>query len=190
MSATAELTERQQEIKALLDDNKTPGEIATALGITENAVYQHIRRMRNNGHKVGSKPRTVSRSRNSRSRNTGTPKPVLVPEQQVRIATPLQAIRARKEVIEHELKAAEKSVLDAERALVGAREHSTAVNKRHQDELKSLDKAEELFRRPALTPAPKAPAKRASARRKAASKSAAKPAAAKPDATAAQEPAA
>jgi regulatory LuxR family protein len=39
------LTERQQEIKALLDKGKTPREVGEALGISENAVYQHRRRM-------------------------------------------------------------------------------------------------------------------------------------------------
>jgi hypothetical protein len=40
-----QLTERQQQIKVLLDQGKKPREVAEILGISENAVYQHRRRM-------------------------------------------------------------------------------------------------------------------------------------------------
>lgn len=43
------LTERQREIKDRLDDGMQAREIAADLGITRNAVYQQIQRMRNNG---------------------------------------------------------------------------------------------------------------------------------------------
>lgn len=44
-----QLTERQREIKDLLKKGMGAREIATELGITRNAVYQQIQRMRRNG---------------------------------------------------------------------------------------------------------------------------------------------
>jgi hypothetical protein len=40
------LTDRQKEIKGLLDKGKTPKEIGAQLGISENAVYQQRRRIK------------------------------------------------------------------------------------------------------------------------------------------------
>lgn len=47
--AQVELTPRQQEIKKLLKQGKNANAIADALGITTNAVYQQIRRIRASG---------------------------------------------------------------------------------------------------------------------------------------------
>ena len=44
-----QLTERQQEIKRLLDQGMGAREIAEELGVTRNAVYQQIQRMRRHG---------------------------------------------------------------------------------------------------------------------------------------------
>ncbi len=45
----SDLTNRQTEIKALLDNGKQAREIANELGISRNAVYQHIQRLRRDG---------------------------------------------------------------------------------------------------------------------------------------------
>ncbi len=45
----AHLTERQREIKVRLDQGRGAREIANELGITRNAVYQQIQRMRKYG---------------------------------------------------------------------------------------------------------------------------------------------
>lgn len=45
----SQLTERQREIKDRLDEGMQARDIAAELGITRNAVYQQIQRMRNNG---------------------------------------------------------------------------------------------------------------------------------------------
>lgn len=58
------LTERQQEIKTLLDQGKTPREVGEALGISENAVYQHRRRMQGKSTKAS----TTTRRRGSAKR--------------------------------------------------------------------------------------------------------------------------
>ena len=43
------LTDRQREIKELLDQNLGAREIAEELGISRNAVYQQLQRLRNAG---------------------------------------------------------------------------------------------------------------------------------------------
>jgi chromosome segregation ATPase len=60
--ATKDLTPRQQEIKALTEKGKKAPAIAKKLGITENAVYQHLRAIRG-GAKKSSGSTTRSRSR-------------------------------------------------------------------------------------------------------------------------------
>lgn len=48
------LTDRQREIKELLDTGLTAREIGEHLGISRNAVYQQIQRMRKHGNLAGS----------------------------------------------------------------------------------------------------------------------------------------
>lgn len=43
------MTDRQREIKQLLDRGKQAREIGVEMGISRNAVYQQIQRMRRNG---------------------------------------------------------------------------------------------------------------------------------------------
>jgi len=44
-----DLTERQQQIKARLDNGMGAKEVSQELGISRNAVYQQIQRMRRHG---------------------------------------------------------------------------------------------------------------------------------------------
>lgn len=46
------LSEKQKEVLAVLGGDKTIGEVAEALGITESGVYGHIRRIKAAGHEV------------------------------------------------------------------------------------------------------------------------------------------
>lgn len=141
--ATPDLTERQTEIKRLLDEGKTPREIGEALKITENAVYQHIRRMRGNGHRVntarssGSKSGSRKRSGSRSSRPAPAPAP-----SEPRLMTPLQAIRARKDAIAHEIRDARQALESAERAAKLAGEAHEKTQAKTKDELSALDKAE------------------------------------------------
>lgn len=136
----AELTERQQEIKDLLDRDKTPGEIAEALGITENAVYQHLRRMREKagtprrgrGRPRATAPRRAPRTETARETTAAEP----------RSMTPLQAIRARKAVLEHELRSVREDVASAERTLKSAQEVLARREAHHAEELGQLNNAE------------------------------------------------
>lgn len=169
-----QLTERQQEIMALLDQGKTPKEVGDALEITENAVYQHVRRIRANGNKVntsGSRSRSRSRSATKPRAATpraATPTPTPAPSEP-RLMTPLQAIRARKDALAHDVRETDNAVTAAERTLKQAQEAATKVKAKHGAELKSLETAEA-----AITgkPAPKA---RPARKRPAAKRSTAKP---------------
>lgn len=78
MSATTGLTAttpRQKEIKKLLGQGKNPQQIAKALGISDNAIHQQVRRMR--GGKSAPKPsggstkRSQSRTAKKKSGSTG-----------------------------------------------------------------------------------------------------------------------
>lgn len=158
-----QLTDRQREIVTLLDQGKTPREAAEALDITENAVYQHIRRIREGGHKVtsasnaqGSRSRGRSTARTRQAPATAPEAPATATPAEPRAMTPLQAIRYRRATIEQETKAAHAQVLAAEKVLAQAREAAERVLAKHGEELDHLISAEA-----ALTgkPAPKPPAK-------------------------------
>lgn len=47
------ITDRQQEIRSRLDQGLSAGDIASDLGISRNAVYQQIQRMRRDGNLPG-----------------------------------------------------------------------------------------------------------------------------------------
>ena len=152
MAATA-LTDRQQQIKALLDQSKTPHEIGEALGITENAVYQHIRRMRSAGHKLTAKP-SAAKPKRADKPSDATQLNRLFNVAAADPVSPLAAVRARKDVIVAELKIAEHAVADARTALEKAQQANDRVSERHAAELKTLQAAEA-----ALTAKPAAKAK-------------------------------
>lgn len=175
--ATATLTPRQQEIKSLLDAGKTPVEIAKKLKITDNAVYQQLRRMREAGKggkavakrtparksaakpvkkaTTAAKPIKPSRSRprsttraTSGNTATGTAKNVTVPSPAVAM-TPLESVRARREAIAAELA----EVRQAHEAAVKVADEAKATRETaegaYADELNQLDAAEA-----ALSPKP------------------------------------
>lgn len=122
------LTERQQEIQDHLRQGKSAREIAQALGISENAVYQHRRRMRQGGADTGS-TRTQSRKASSGGRqSTGTKSdggdngdskaPAAQP---VKVVTPERALRDEKNDLERQVKEFDGEVTAAEKALEQAR---------------------------------------------------------------------
>lgn len=146
-----ELTDRQKQVHDLIEAGKKPPEIAKKLGISTNAVYQQIRRMRG-----ASKSGRKSGSRRVRATPRPTP-PAPRPAAEVRptAVTPLQSIRARRSEIDAEVKAARAGTQDAEKAAEKAREALAKTLERHKDEIKRLDGAEA-----ALTGKPKAAAPR------------------------------
>lgn len=182
--ATAELTERQQEIKDLIDGGMTPPEIAKKLGMTDNNVYQHLRRMKNrngNAPKAGAKTK-AGRKAASRAR-ASAPRPAPpMPTSPVSFPTPLQAIRHRRDEIESDLKAAAAEAANAQKAAERAVVAHKALVAKHAAERKALDSAQtQLGRKPVA-------AKPASKRVRARKRPAAKRAAAKPAATTSPAP--
>jgi hypothetical protein len=100
--APAPLTDKQQQVYNLLTDDKSPQDIAAALGVSKAAIYSHIRAIKEAGHpvpakyanvgtggrggrKAASKPSTAKRgaSANGRRRNATKapvpPAPVAAP---------------------------------------------------------------------------------------------------------------
>lgn len=172
------LTPRQQQIKKLLDQGKKAKQIANQLGISENAVHQHKRRMKDAG---GSKPATATRSRaqssgtkRTQSRTAATPRrpaPAPAKPAEARPVTPLQAVRHRRQEITHALKDVREEHEAAIKAVEHAREQREKAEARYADELNQLDAAERALtgELPAPTPGtlaepirtPAAPAKSA-----------------------------
>jgi DNA-binding CsgD family transcriptional regulator len=142
--AKQQLTERQQEIKDRIEQGKTADEIGQELGITANAVYQQIRRMRQGKGTT----RKAAAPKNTGRKSAGTPPakaaaaPAPVVETVVRTQTPLQAVRARRD----EIKASVKDAADALTvANTAVREAQLAYDKawsKNEPELKVLDAAE------------------------------------------------
>lgn len=157
--ATGQLTERQQEVQTLLDKGKTPNEIAKALKISPNAIYQQIRRIRKaqgkrrstaqrsstarrtSGRKSGSS--RSSRSRPSRPAATPpTPQPNIANTVTQRPMTPLQAIRTRRSEIEAELAESGHHVQTAAKAVQVASERHDKLMTRYAAEQAQLEAAE------------------------------------------------
>lgn len=155
------LTERQQTVKKLEAEGKTPDEIAKAMGITPNAVYQHLRRIRG-GNK------TKSRRARPRASDSAVPARKLVGPARVAAThtppmTPLAAIRARRQEIDRELREATNAHTQAVAAAEKAKAAAAALVEKHKDELKGLVRAEEaLTGRPVIKAAPKRAAAKAS----------------------------
>lgn len=156
------LTERQQQIKDLMEQGKKPDEIAKTLGITTNAIYQQLRRMRGGAKKSGRKS----------ARKPATPRPAPAPQVAAAVphVTPLQAVRARRDEIKHEVRDCDQAVAAAERALAAAEAQAAKVAARHKEELKALDKAEAVLRPQSSSNGSKPPAKKAATRRRSAPK--------------------
>jgi hypothetical protein len=112
-----ELTPRQQQIHDLLEEGKSPPQIAKKLRITTNAVYQQIRRMRNSGGSSRSRSRTSGRKSGGSSRRatrTSTPaRPAAAPKPM----TAEELIRSEIESNEGEI-AAKNTEIEQAKALI------------------------------------------------------------------------
>jgi IS30 family transposase len=158
------LTERQQQIKDLMEQGQKPDEIAKKLGITTNAIYQQLRRMRGGAKKTG---RKSARKPQAPARG-GSRLPAAPPAPAPAHITPLQAVRARRDEIKHEVRDCDQAVAAARRALDAAIAQSEKVAARHKEELKALDKAEAVLRPQASSNGSSPPAKKPASRGKSA----------------------
>lgn len=145
--ATVELTERQKQVKEKLEEGKKAPQIAQELGITANAVYQTISRMREMG---GAKP-SGRKTRKAPAKATAPPKPKPAPTPApnppiAAIPTPLQALKLRKDAIDTELKGRAAEVDAAQRVLDRAKDVLTKATEKHGDELKRIENAMAVLR--------------------------------------------
>lgn len=163
------LTPRQTEVQALQRDGLKAPAIAEKLEISENAVYQHLRKIR---EAKGAKPAAAKSTTAKKSgRSSGakpaakpaavastppapTPVPVAAPKQ----LTPLQAVRAHRESVTGDLKAAEQAVKDASTALDRAEAARDKIKARVQPQLDQLDAAEAALQGKLALPVAEAPA--------------------------------
>lgn len=146
------LTDRQKQIKTALQAGKKADEIANELGITTNAVYQQIRRMRNAGTSV----KAGRKSGGKAGRKSAATKPAVTPQNRAgqaaaatpepRVATPLQAIRARRSEIEADVKEADSAFKEAAREAEKRKEALDKLTEKHTEELKRLDVAEQAVK--------------------------------------------
>jgi transposase len=105
------LTQKQREIKDLLDQDKSIEEIADMLTVTKSAVYGHIRKMKEDGVSlpesvsgVGSRRGAGGRKKAADKRPPGAPDASrLADEFKERIAQERKAILTRREQITAEL---------------------------------------------------------------------------------------
>lgn len=158
-----QLTERQQQIQALLDKGKSPAEIAGLLKppITANAVYQQLRRM--HGGKKGKRVSKPRRSAGAPSRLAPAQRPAPAPAPtpaktvtELRDMTPLQAIRARRTAIEAELREADNATRVALTAAEKAKATAASLHDKRKDELSQLVKAESALTGKPVAAKPKA----------------------------------
>lgn len=161
-----QLTPRQQEIKALVQEGMKVPEVALKLNISQNAVYQQLRRMRAAKPGAAKKAAAESASRAAAKKaaapTAGAPKPAPVVETVVREQTPLQAVRARRAAIKDAVKDTADALAVANGALREAQAAYDKAQAKHADELKALDKAESaLTGKPIVDGKPKTAAPKA-----------------------------
>lgn len=163
------LTERQQEIVDLQKQGKSAPDIAKALGISTNAVYQQLRKAKQSGGSMTTGRKSAAKKPAAKP----AAQPAAAPEPKVqRIATPLQAIRAQRDEVNAGLKDAERTYAEAEKALEAAKTTLVRLQEKVAPTLAQLDAAEAAIKGELSLPKAKAPAK-APAKKPAAKKPAA-----------------
>ena len=153
------LTDRQKEIKGLLDQGKTPKEIGQKLGISENAVYQQRRRIKAasaNGRKPSGNKRQASRASTSRSSTRQRPRQqsqkqrsnhlsVVGEKQEQKAADPLSEVRRRKAEIDSQLSSAKATLDEATKAHETAQKAYSEAEGKVKPELEQLAAVEALL---------------------------------------------
>jgi len=176
MATKTDLTPRQAQIQKLLDQGKTPAEIAHALDVTTNNIYQHLKRMKK-GTTSRAKPRkarSTTSGRKRASRDTFAVSPaatkgigaVLVPNmagEMLKPHTPLQVIRDRKDEIETRVKNSAAKVAADEKTYLTSKEVHEKFVAKNKEELRRLEIAERALQGKILSRAAAKPRSRAAA---------------------------
>jgi hypothetical protein len=141
------LTERQQEIVNLQKQGKKASEIAQALGISTNAVYQQLRRMRG-GKGGGSTAKATGKSGRQSARKTpAAPKPAPSPAPAPVAAVdpgevdPTKLLRQRHTWLTSELKNGQREIEQIKKDAAKAVEAIEKAAEKHQAELTGVEGA-------------------------------------------------
>lgn len=182
--AAPDLTPRQEEILGLLKQGLGAVQIAKKLKISDNAVYQNIRKMRERGASVttptgrtGAKNKRGGKSgkKPTRALVAGTGGAASSPPSSggggVQITahvsvTPLQSVRNRQAEIRNEVKEASQAVASAMSALNAAKAAEKRISERHKAEMTNLMTAERALAPKKTAPKAKAATKAKSARKR------------------------
>lgn len=121
--AAAELTPRQKQIKALKDEGKTAKQIAKKLKITENAVYQQLRRIKAGGggaaKKSGGSKATGQKAASGGRKSGGSARQRQAPVA-VKPQTAQEILKAEVEETTAAIKAQQDRVVEAEATITEA----------------------------------------------------------------------
>jgi hypothetical protein len=160
------LTERQQQIKGLLDKGKTPKEVGDALGISENAVYQQRRRIKQASGNGSAPAKRTSARKNTRKTSTRktSQRPArrqapAAPATQVttaRPADPLSEVQRRKAEIDAQLSSAKTTLDEAAAAHETAQKAYDEAEGGVKQELERLTAVEALLTGKLQPPKPQA----------------------------------
>lgn len=132
--AKQELTPRQTEIKALMEQGKKPKDIAKKLKISENAVYQQIRRIREGGasgrstsgaarKSGGSTTRSTARSSRSDGRQSSGSRPA----RRAAAPRPVAVPQTAEELLKSEIAAHDAQIAEHNAAIEAAKESITGA---------------------------------------------------------------
>lgn len=109
--------ERAEQIKKLLAQDKDAGEIAAKLGITRNAVYQQIRRMRGGKKRAAKGGRKSTRKAASSARRApAAPAPAPTPAP-AEVASPTEVLRIAKRNAEEKARDGERHIKALEKEI-------------------------------------------------------------------------
>lgn len=130
------LTERQKQIKTLQREGKKADEIAAELGITANAVYQQLRRMKTGGGASKPAAKTAAKAKPAAAAPKAAPR--------ARAATPLtpeKALKVERDGIAAELKVTAAELESARKTLEKAEAAHAAALDGKRERVNQIDTA-------------------------------------------------
>ena len=147
------LTDRQQQIKALLDKGKTPKEIGQQLKISENAVYQQRRRIKQaeDAKAPAAKATTTTKAKAKPGKakpakaKPGSRATAEVAAAVVKAADPISEVRRRKAEIDAMLHGVKATLDEATRAYEAAQKAHDTAEAKVRPELERLAAVEALL---------------------------------------------
>lgn len=141
------LTDRQKQIKALQQQGKKAPEIAAELGISTNAVYQQLRRMKTSGRgsaKTAAKPAAPKAVAAAKPAAAAAPKPAAVTKERPPL-TPEKALKFERDSIAADLKVTSAELESARKAAERAEAAHAAALDGKRERVLQIDSALEAL---------------------------------------------